>query len=122
MGCAGVEECDRLCWYLGDVWGGNVLQPQAACLGFHRSQEGNKHDLENPYQDEKVQSASAFFASHVQWAAWLPRAATRQLLVSCSVSLLGAQLSLQHRQLLLVCRDLGDLLLKLTTSVLFTYK
>lgn len=117
-----MEECDRLCWYLQDMRGGNVLRLRAACLGFHWSQEGSKHDLENPYRDEKVQPARAFFVSHVQWAAWLPRAATRQLFVSCSMSLPGAQLSLQHSQLLLVCRDLGDLLLKLTTSVLFAYK
>lgn len=53
------EECDRLCRCPGNAEGGSNTGAQGCVLGISlepgRSGQGSKHDLENPYRDEKVQ-------------------------------------------------------------------
>lgn len=60
-GCAGVRETRRV---------GTHSRAQGCMLGISselgRSREGGEHDLENPYRDEKVQSASTFLC----WLGW----------------------------------------------------
>lgn len=67
-GCAGVQETWRV---------GTRTRAQGCVLGISlepgRSRQGSEHDLENPYRDEKVQSASTFLRRPrcAQCAAWL---------------------------------------------------
>lgn len=119
---------------------GTHSRAQGCVLGISlepgRSRQGSEHDLENPYRDEKVQSASTFLRrlrtvcrpAGLTASAAAAQSSNKQLLVMSSgdcfpPSAAGRpSVPQQGWRGLRVCVNLRDRLLKLTISMHLIYK